>query len=656
VWKVGAYYSTNAKIENNNGGTDQPGFNPANGGLNQCPAANPTCTTNNGVAIGVPTGNALTNMLVPGQAYQTGENSQNAIAQVIWHDFEWYIGDTWKVRRNITFTYGFRWSFFREPYSQDNAWTSWSPTNWSAAEAALNPSDACNGLVVVPGTDPCGSAVKQLNALGISLPLSSGTPGVNRALVANNNHTISPRLGVAWDPKGDGRTAFRIGVGQFYQRDPVGHFEGATFNVPTVIGANDTRTLETPSPLANPSVSPSFSMSPRGVIPNSWQYNISVQRELVRNMTLQLGYVGNVGMHLTSGYQINAIPIADWVQAAFLNGNALNALRPATNFGSIGQWQHEGHATYNSMQALYKWQLGNYSTVQAAYTWSHSIGNVGLADSSGSVDAPDTITDNSNFKLDKGNTQINRPNIFVMNEVFYLPKLANKAALLRQTAGGWELNSIITVSSGASLNVYANGAGAYQSAAGAGTDPCSTNDITNGTCVIGPNVGALNSLQGSGWNNNNRPDRNLSVNCNSNTSGRTILNLSAFTEIGHVIGTPGDTGRGVCHGPTYRNFDMTLAKNWYFKEHFRLKFGLDFFNILNHANFYSVDGTNVNASGLICGTLIPGNGTTANPDHYAPCSATNNVVSKSTSPSSGFGLSNSVHPGRELQYSLKLYF
>ena len=661
VWKVGAYYSTNAKIENNNGGTDQPGFNPGNNGLNQCPAANPTCTTNNGQPLGVLTGNPLSNMLVPGQMYAAvGENSQNAIAQVIWHDFEWYVGDTWKVRRNITVNYGFRWSFFREPYSQVNEWTSWSLADWSQAEATANPTDACNGIIVVPGTDPCGNALKQLNALGINIPLSSGTPGANRALVNNNNHTIAPRLGIAWDPKGDGKNAIRVGVGQFYQREPVGLDEGHTFNAPNVINASQTRPLEAATVFQGGSVSPSYSKEVRGVVPNSWQYNISAQRELKRNMTLQLGYVGNVGIHLTSGQQINAVPDASWVQAAFASGNALNALRPANNFGGIAQFQREGHATYNALQALYKWQLGNFSTIQAAYTWSHSIGDVELDNSSGSVNEQ-AITDNNNVKLDKGSTNINRPNIFVMNEVFYLPKLANKAAFVRQTVGGWELNSIITISSGASLSTFTSGgASAYAPTAGAGTDPCSTADITNGTCVVGPNISALNSTQGSGYNSNNRPNVVSGVGCNSGESGRQILNPNAFTMVGFVLGSDGNASRGVCSGPDYRNFDMTLAKNWYFKEHYRLKFGLDFFNILNHANFYSVENAAWNASGLICGSIVTGNGTTANPDHYLPCSATNNVVSKQVGtpngPSSGYGASGSVHPGREIQYSLRFYF
>lgn len=614
LWKLGAYYSTNAKIENNAGGTDQPSFNPANGGLNQCPAANPTCTTNNGAAIGTPTGNPLSNILVPGQVYVTGENSINNNAQIIWHDFEWYVGDTWKVTKNFTLTYGFRWSFYREPYAQNNHLTSFSLAAYDPTRPA---SDACNGIVIVPGTTPCQDAATQLASLGVFLPLSNGTPGVNSALVNNNNHAIAPRLGIAWDPKANGKTAIRLGVGQFYQREPVGLDEQRSGNAPFVIASTDYRTIGTPSPLAGGAVSPCCAKDPRGVVPNSWQWNVSVERELMRNMSFQVGYVGNVLIHATSGIDLNAVPKADWTQSAFLNGNALNALRPAGNFGTIQEFARNGHGAYHAMQALFRWQTSNFSQFQAAYTWSHSVANVELDNSSGSVNQQAT-TDQSNGALDKGNTNINRPQIFVANEVFFLPKLTSQGQFIQKAFGGWEVNSIVSISTGASLSVFSSGA----------------NDAANN--------GTLTSIQGSGFNNNNRPDT-TGTSCNAGENGRQILNPAAFTFVGHVIGTPGDAARGYCYGPANRNVDAQLAKNWQFKERFRLKFSMDFFNLFNHANFLSIPGTNFNANGLQCGTTA--------------CSPTNNVVTgQNTNQNGGFGQASSVHPGRELQYSLKFSF
>jgi hypothetical protein len=342
-------------------------------------------------------------------------------------------------------------------------------------------------------------------------------------------------------------------------------------------------------------------------------------------MTFQIGYVGNVGIHLRQGADLNMVPVSAWGTAAFLSGGALNAYRPAFNFGTIQYDNFGGHASYSSLQTLYRWRLSNFSTLQVAYTWSHSIANVELNNSSNSINQQ-ALTDPADPRLDRGNTNINRPNIFVASEVFYLPKLANHAAPVRQTLGGWELNSIINVTSGASLSVFSSGA--------------------SGATVNGVSS-SLTSLQGSGFNNNNRPDV-TSVGCNAGQSGDQILNSSAFTLVGYQIGTVGNASRGICRGPAYRNWDLQLAKNWYFKEHYRVKFSMDFFNILNHANFYgnSLEGTGFAASNLICGTSTA----------PAACSPTNNVVVSSAPQSSTWGQATSVHPGRELQYSLRFYF
>ena len=187
------FFLDSGEVVNNVGdGEDRPTF-PSYG------CYNPTCHATN---------NSLADILMPGAASYGAnaqmfsgitENSIDAVTDTHWHDIEPYVGDTWKIARNVTLDYGFRWSIFREPYggtkggntdptSQNssnypNQWANWNPALWSASEATANPSDACNGIVVVPKTNPCATQKAFLQTLGVNLPLSNGTEGSNSALV-----------------------------------------------------------------------------------------------------------------------------------------------------------------------------------------------------------------------------------------------------------------------------------------------------------------------------------------------------------------------------------------------------------------------------------------------------------------------------------------
>ncbi len=98
---------------------------------------------------------AFANAMIPGNVYHLGESSTDVYINMRWRDYEFYFGDSWKVNRKLTVDYGFRYSLLFTPYVPTGNATNFQPSLYDPNKPAT---DACNGLWVVPGKDPCGKA------------------------------------------------------------------------------------------------------------------------------------------------------------------------------------------------------------------------------------------------------------------------------------------------------------------------------------------------------------------------------------------------------------------------------------------------------------------------------------------------------------------
>ncbi len=356
---------------------------------------------------------------------------------------------------------------------------------------------------------------------------------------------------------------------------------------------------------------------------------------MARDTTLEIGYVGNHAIHQTTSYDINGPLPSQWLNATFSDTNNLgsNGFRPYKFNNSLTWWTHQGDATYHSLQTLFKTRYKR-SQFTGAYTWSHSIGNFQLDDSSGGFGGS-TFTWYQDPRLDRGNTAINRPHIFVANFNYYLPDLNGASKMVHGAFGGWELGMISTVASGNSFTVYQNG-------------------ISDDTSLMPAGAAThVNSLFESGYINNERPLLVPGQSCGIR-NGDTLVNQSAFTLIGYQLGTimPGTEPRGYCHGPSLVDQDLSIDKNFKLTERVRMQFRIDLFNMLNRANFRA-DQINSGQpfSHVNCGP-------TDASGLYQPCSPTNNVVTHQTLATGTYGQATSVvgNAGREVQYGLHITF
>jgi len=591
----------------------------------------------------VPTGNQLANVLVGGAKWGLSEPSVNLDNQIRWRDYSAYVADNWKVRRNLTLDIGVRYEILNPPFNPDNKAGNFVPSLYNPALGG----NGCNGVMVPPGTDYCTLANSKFGTNFVP-----GIPGPNKYLVNSKYDIFAPRLGVSWDPRGNGNDAIRAGFGMFYQRDrtsPVGY--AMTNQVPFVLNANQTYTLDGPRPwqttpgtLPLGAASPTGGVNPAAVVPYSMQWNLAVEHAFNKAMTLEVAYVGNHAVHVLNNYDANYVDPSNWLAGAFLGGSAINPLRlyGAGSWSNLNVFAHNGSASYNSLQALFKYQIQKFQ-VQAAYTFSHSIGDVQLDDSSAGLGWHSYMW-GPNPSLNRGNTQINRPQIFVANLVYYLPDLKGQNEIVQSVAGGWELGAITQYASGTSTTFSQNGI-----------------SEASGNLISTASPSGLAALFGSGYSNVQRP-LSTGQSCSAGTGGAQVINPGAATLIGYEIGTiPKNVMMiGACPGPGYVNTDFSVDKNWrVWGERLRIQFRFDFFNLFNHANFNgggSINGTqggNI-ANSVNCGPLVP------DPKHpgvmgYNACSPANNIIS-AQSLSSTLGQATQAKNPREMQYGLKIIF
>jgi Carboxypeptidase regulatory-like domain len=533
------------------------------------------------------TGFDVADMELKGMAINMGEASNITINDIRWQNTEFYAADNFRVTSRLTLNYGLRYSLLPNPYFADDLYTSFNP-------AAYNPAlgnATCNGLLYSPGlkANPCPAG-------------TGGTPGPNRALWNNNNHMIAPRVGIAWDPTGQGKWAIRAGGGQFFNRDRlfalqiggtnppfVGNFADPngrfldSLNVPTQSGSAFS------TGLGNASIGAETTNQ----MPNSWQYNVSVQHELWKDTRLEVGYVANRNIHWEIRSDVNAVAPANRVnyfqdQACSSSNNlcgtgvgagtARTALRPFGGMrgdNSLTYYTHSGQSSYNSLQTLFQTRFQRNSQLQLAYTWSKLISDTQL------IDSPNNNLDFYNPRANRGPDQLNRPQIVSLNWIYNLPTLQNQSNYLRTAFGSWELSSIYSYATGPSMT---------------------------GT-ISGTPIGDI-SATGSGGNE--VPMRVAGQGCRANTGdARQWFNPNMFTLNGMQIGQKGSEGFGICSGPGNNVVDFSFRKNFKLTEKVHMQFTMDFFNLFNHPQYLasSIGGNgefNVNFNG-------PGSQTTKDP-------------------------------------------
>jgi hypothetical protein len=548
--KAGVFLSSNAKNE-------EPANTSMEGVLLNGSAG---YLTPGGFVPGLNTGNAAADLLLNGTAINSTEIKSNKSVQQRWHDYEFYIADSYKVTPRWTADFGLRFSHMQPPYMKDDAMGNFV---LSSVNPALGNSP-CNGMQYPPGTNPCP-------ALG----LPGGSDGPNRQLVPTKFMWVAPRLGVAWDVYGDGRMAVRAGVGRFYQRDRVSPGLGVGQNPPFSGTASVVRTLNSPNVVSG-NATPAYGSASNALEQiegnsNYWQWNVAVEREIVKKTTVELAYVGSKGLDLFGQTNLNEVLPQNRLAYAQTGSTAY---RPLGNIEGIGDgnvalWQHNRNSIYHSLQTALVSRFGQGSQVSLAYTWAKLLANTGVANADGpGLSGNNAYIDSTQPDLERSRGGNDVTHSFSGSLILQLPKLEDKGSFAKNVFGDWEFTSIVRAATGYPLTVVTGGVGGV---AGNGNAPSGSG---NGNQLTRPNL-----VEG--------------VDCQAKGGDKTQwLNPAAWTLNGYVLGSNGNAGRNICNGPGSFQTDASLYKNIKLGSRVKLQLRFEMFNVFNTVNFLGGGLTN----------------------------------------------------------------
>ena len=321
----------------------------------------------------------------------------------------------------------------------------------------------------------------------------------------------------------------------------------------------------------------------------TYQYNVGIQYEFLRNWVLDVAYVSSHGTNLMNSYRnTNLAQLATPENP--INGQTANTTEniglriPYIGYQPAGLQgtYFNGSSNYHSLQTTVRKAFSYGLSLQASYTFSKNLtdlGGVGL--SAGSSNSNDPL----DFDQQYGPTSWNRPHRFILNYQYELPFGTYQGAL-GKLLNGWSISGITTIQNGLPLTFTDSQGGTIFGAGGSRAQMCEgathSSILTSGD--VRDRLGGLSG--GSGY-----------------------LNADAFCAvpaIGNGTGW-GNSGRGIARGPGQFNWDISLIKDTPISEGHRFQFRAEFYNAFNTPQFGNPDTAIRNA------TFGEINGTTVNP-------------------------------------------
>jgi len=475
---------------------------------------------------------------ITGSGNQTEGNSRRHTYQ---DSFALYLQDGYRVSHKLTVNYGVRWDYYGVIGERNNLFS------------ILN---SANNLVQV------------------------GTGGGPSSLYPKDYNNFSPRVGVAYDLFGSGKTVVRAGYGFAYDAFSQDFFAGqipytslnagplfndigprpVSYNVAPIasltVSLGPCAGLQIPVPNSSPAgcadpVFPAAGFGPQDVFtvdqrlrtPYVQNYNLNIEQQLGTRSAVSVAYVGSAGRKLFRFVDLN-------------QGNPTTGTRPLSAAGLpyyyVLDFLSSAISNYNSLQVRLNTHDFHGLTSTVNYTYSHSIDTA----SDGQDYAPFQAQPDNSFNIgrERGNSGFDVRQRLSWLWAYKLPS----ASSMKWLTGGWEVSGVVSLATGMpftplDFSNYNNSGEFYERPDLIGNPFAGTSSPTNFL-----NLSAFAA-----------PCTNPNVAAGSCTSGAHF----------------GSAARNGFYGPHYRNFDLSFSKETHITEQMSLRLGFDFFNVFNHPNF-----------------------------------------------------------------------
>ncbi len=391
------------------------------------------------------------------------------------------------------------------------------------------------------------------------------TPTIGKSALTDNRARFmpEPRVGIAYDVFGTGKTAVRAGFGVHralldaldYRLD-----QTAPFN--TTLSFSNTTVDKLPR-LASGTASGSGQISPSNVqrdiaTPTVLSWTFKLEQQIAPATSLTIGYVGSHGYHqiLSEDQNIPATVVCPSAScpASLAAGTIYypTTTKANPNVANTTSWVSQGVSNYNALEVDVRRQLSHGFQLRGVYTFASNLDDGSAWNTSVSANTPAYVMYPGNPGLDYGPAATNIRHAGAINGTWELPfsHVLQGNAFSRQVVDGWSLSGITTLQSGFPLSPQL------------GYNPTGNGDTRN---PIRPNLnpdfhGPLYSKSVKQW-----------------------FNPAAFSA--PYPGTFGSVGRDTLTGPGLKELDLSVFKNTTIHERLRAQFRAEFFNVLNHANF-----------------------------------------------------------------------